>query len=82
MLVVEDEDMQRMVITMQIRKNYPGVQVDEAENGQVAVDKVTATLSNSCGCANSSYRFIMMDMLMPVKDGLQASKEISAMCKP
>ena len=48
---------------------------DEAENGQMAVEKVMARASSDCGCPN--YKLIIMDLNMPVMDGYQASLEIS-----
>lgn len=45
-----------------------GLKVDTAENGQVAVDKYKA----------NKYDLIFMDIYMPIKDGLTATKEIAA----
>ena len=45
-----------------------GLKVDIAENGQVAVDKYK----------KNQYDLIFMDIYMPVKDGLTATKEIVA----
>ena len=45
-----------------------GLKVDTAENGQAAVDKYK----------KNQYDLIFMDICMPVKDGLTATKEIVA----
>jgi len=46
--------------------NFFAISCDTAENGKIAVDKVK----------ENNYDAILMDMRMPVKDGLEATKEI------
>ena len=64
-LIVDDEALIRTVV-----KEYAvleGYQVDEAENGQVAIEM----------CKNVKYDLIIMDIMMPKLDGYQAVKEIN-----
>lgn len=64
LLVVDDELLIRNVI-----KEYAlneGYQVDEAEDGFEAIDKVE----------ENDYDVIIMDIMMPHKDGFSAAKEI------
>ena len=63
-LVAEDNDINQEVIALQLRSF--GLQVDLASNGQVAVDMVGRT----------PYDLILMDMHMPVMDGLAATRAI------
>ncbi|WP_158224647.1 response regulator [Agaribacterium haliotis] len=63
-LVAEDSPSNQAVIKS-ILKNL-GVEVDIANNGQEAVEKAQ----------QNSYDLILMDMAMPIKDGISASKEI------
>ena len=63
-LVVDDEELIRNVI-----KEYlllEGYKIDEAEDGEVAVDK----------CKSNDYALVIMDIMMPKKDGFTAVKEI------
>ena len=63
-LIVDDEQLIREVI-----KEYSsieGYEVDEAENGKIAVEKAL----------RNNYDLIIMDIMMPKEDGYQACKEI------
>lgn len=63
-LLVEDEPINREIAQMVLED--VGLQIDLAENGREAVEK--ARLAN--------YAAILMDMQMPVLDGLDATREI------
>jgi len=63
-LVVEDNAINLRLITAALLRH--GHQVDSALNGQIAVEKF---LSNA-------YNVILMDIMMPVMDGLTATREI------
>jgi PAS domain S-box-containing protein len=63
-LLVEDNDLNQEVATELLRD--AGFLVDLAENGQIALDKVRVT----------DYDLVLMDMQMPVMDGVTATQEI------
>jgi DNA-binding response OmpR family regulator len=63
-LVVDDEKLIRDVIKEYL--NLEGYEVEEAEDGVVAVEKAKS----------NDYDLIIMDIMMPNKDGYQACKEI------
>jgi signal transduction histidine kinase/CheY-like chemotaxis protein len=65
-LLVEDVEMNRMIVTGLLEDS--GCEIIEAENGQIAVD---LTKENK-----NKYDLILMDMQMPVMDGLTATREI------
>jgi hypothetical protein len=66
-LLVEDHVVnQRLVLILLERWGHT---VDIAENGQIAVDMVAA----------STYDVVLMDMMMPVMDGLEATRMIRLM---
>ena len=68
-LLVEDNDLNRE-IALEILKEY-GFQVDIAENGAIAAEKVRA--------ANPKpYDLVLMDVQMPVMDGYEATQNIRA----
>jgi two-component system sensor histidine kinase/response regulator len=63
-LLVEDNDINQMVASEILRD--AGFVVDIADNGQVALDRV----------AQSAYELVLMDMHMPVMDGIAATEAI------
>ena len=69
LLLVEDNDLNQQVASELLADQ--GILVDIADNGRIAVDKVLAAESR---CA--PYDLVLMDMQMPVMDGLSATAEI------
>ncbi len=65
-LIVEDLPINRVILIELLTST--GALFDEAENGQIAVDKYTAN--------PEGYDLILMDMLMPVMGGLDATRKI------
>ena len=68
-LLVEDNELNRE-IAQEILREY-GFLVDSAENGAVAVEKVSTT-------APGSYDLVLMDVQMPIMDGYTATRKIRA----
>lgn len=66
LLLVEDNEFNRMVAEDTLKEVIPGVVIDIAVNGQEAVDKVQ----------QAQYDIVLMDIQMPVMDGLAATTYI------
>ncbi len=65
-LLVEDNDTNRMLARLTLEQM--GCRVDEAIDGAQSVEKA----------ANGRYDFILMDISMPVMDGIEAAQQIRA----
>ena len=68
-LLVEDNEFNRMVAEDTLKEVIPGVVVHMAENGRIAVDKLRYEM----------YDVVLMDIQMPVMDGMEATKTIRTM---
>ena len=66
-LLVEDVEINR-IYEVEMLKNFFGIVCDTAENGLVALNKAK----------EKEYDLILMDMRMPVMDGLEATEKIRA----
>lgn len=65
-LIVEDDELSRELLSLQME---PYAQCDQAENGRVGVEAFSAALQ-----AGSPYDLILLDIVMPEMDGLEAAK--------
>ena len=66
LLVVDDNDVNRLVVTATLLRSFPNAQIDQAENGQQALEKMQSHV----------YDLVLIDLVMPDIDGAQVVQTI------
>ena len=69
LLLVEDDRDHQPLLSLMLRKS--GADVSVAENGKIAID-----MAHAARDAGSPFDIIVMDLQMPVLDGLAATREL------
>ncbi len=73
LLLAEDNDLNYEIEAELLRMH--GITCDRAENGQICVEKFNRALAGT-------YQAILMDMQMPVMNGIEATEKIRALSRP
>lgn len=71
-LLAEDNEFNQMVAIETLNSLLPGIRIDVAANGREAVEKVQS----------NQYDMVLMDIRMPVMDGMEAAKMIRELPPP
>lgn len=75
MLIVDDSLFNLETCQILLKKN--GIERDLAHNGEEAVKIANASVLNERFCEKCQfYRLILMDIDMPIKNGIEATKEL------
>lgn len=55
------------------------LEADCAENGQECLNLIKAKQEKNCNCPKNKYKIVLMDITMPIMDGIEAAKNIQKM---
>lgn len=71
-LLVEDNEFNQLVAEDTLKDLLPNIELDTAENGAIAVEKIS----------QKNYDIVLMDIQMPVMNGVDATKQIRSFPDP
>ena len=74
-LVVDDHPVNRLLARQALLRQWPGSQVDECEDGDKALRALEAA-------GEEGYDLVLMDMVMPVMDGIEATQRMRRSVQP
>ena len=77
---MDDNDFNAMTL-IQVLKNIGEYQIEEAQNGKIAVQMFSDAVNQICNCKNRGHKLILMDIQMPVMDGFEAATKILSLCE-
>ena len=73
-LLCDDEEFNLSTIKNMLKKFK--VNADISTNGKECLDSILKKKELNCNCNKSSYKLLLLDMMMPVMDGFEAAKKI------
>ena len=76
-LVVDDEEFNVMASRKMLQKL--GFESDAAYNGEECINLINEKIKLNCKCKYSFYKLILLDIVMPVMDGIKTAKTIQEM---
>jgi CheY-like chemotaxis protein len=76
-LIVDDEKFNVMASQKMI-KNI-GYQTDAAYNGEECINLIKEKQKLNCNCNKNHYKLILLDIVMPVLDGISTAKKVQEM---
>ena len=77
-ILVVDDDEFILKTSKNILKSFK-LQADFAENGQECLNKIKEKQEKNCNCSKNKYKLVLMDITMPIMDGIEAAKNIQKM---
>ena len=77
-ILLVDDDEFILKTSKNILKKFK-LEADCAENGQDCLNKIKEKIEKNCNCSKNKYKIVLMDITMPVMDGIEAAKNIQKM---
>ena len=77
-ILVVDDDEFICKTSKNILKSFK-LEADFASDGQECLNKIKEKQEKNCNCSKNKYKLVLMDITMPVMDGIEAAKNIQKM---
>ena len=77
-ILLVDDDEFILKTSKNILKKFK-LEADCAENGQECLNRIKNKMEKNCNCSKNKYKIVLMDITMPVMDGIEAAKNIQKM---
>ena len=77
-ILVVDDDEFICKTSKNILKSFK-LEADFASDGQECLNKIKEKQAKNCKCSKNKYKLVLMDITMPVMDGIEAAKNIQKM---
>ena len=77
-ILLVDDDEFILKTSKNILKHFK-LEADSAENGQECLNIIKTKQEKNCNCSKNKYKIILMDITMPIMDGIEAAKNIQKM---
>ena len=74
-ILLVDDDEFILKTSKNILKHFK-LEADSAENGQECLNIIKTKQEKNCNCSKNKYKIILMDITMPIMDGIEAAKNI------
>jgi CheY-like chemotaxis protein len=77
-LLCDDEEFNLSTIRMCFKRQ--NILTDKSTNGKECIDQIKYKLKHPCEiCKSNEYKILLLDIMMPVMDGVETSKQIQSM---
>ena len=77
-ILLVDDDEFVLKTSKNILKSFK-LEADFASDGQECLNKIKEKQKKNCNCSKNKYKLVLMDITMPVMDGIEAAKNIQKM---
>ena len=77
-ILLVDDDEFILKTSKNILKSFK-LEADFASDGQECLNKIKEKQEKNCNCPKNKYKLVLMDITMPVMDGIEAAKNIQKM---
>ena len=76
-MIVDDEQFNQSCLNNMLLKCK--IKSDLCYNGKECIEKISEKIKKNCSCSRKHYKLILMDVLMPQMNGIEATERIQSL---